>query len=195
MGTLSCRAKFEPVYFSLQKAIRFLTARDGGNADIAGAIYLSAIFFLACHRHPLRAAFFFLEGRYNIATFCINILANDLDATCIPAMLYLRTTDVITIVLRSLTFWLQPVSIFGCFVNNGTSTVVHISSSYLSILAPDRVILAVPIPLTVLLNRVHCPRRFKPLPCRMAGRIRAVEYSVVSVGVFFPLLITIKFEY
>ena len=64
------------------------------------------------------------------------------------------------------------------FARNGTSTAVHMRSSYYSILAPDRVTLAVPISLTVPLNRVHCPKRFIPLPCRMVGRIRVVEYPV-----------------
>ncbi len=64
------------------------------------------------------------------------------------------------------------------FARNGTSTIVHICSPYYSILSPDRVTLTVPISLTVLLNRVHCPKRFIPHPCRMAGRIRIVEYPV-----------------
>ena len=64
------------------------------------------------------------------------------------------------------------------FARNGTSTTVHMCLPYDSILAPDRVTLAVPIPLAVPLNRVHCLRRFIPLPCRMAGRMRVVEYPV-----------------
>jgi len=67
---------------------------------------------------------------------------------------------------------------------NETSKTVHICSPYHSILAPDRVTLAVPIPLTVPLNRVHCPRRFRPHPCRMAGRIREVEFPVALAKYF-----------
>jgi hypothetical protein len=58
--------------------------------------------------------------------------------------------------------------------------MVHLHLPYHSILAPDRVTLAVPIPLAVPLNRVHCPRRFIPLPCRMAGRILEAELQVAA---------------
>jgi len=62
--------------------------------------------------------------------------------------------------------------------SHGTSTILHLRSSYRSILAPDRLALAVPIPLTVPLNRVHCPQRFIPNPFRMVGRILVVEHQV-----------------
>ncbi len=52
-------------------------------------------------RHPLRAAFSIAGGRYDIATFHINILTNDLGAACIPVVLYLRETDVITVPLTT----------------------------------------------------------------------------------------------
>ncbi len=79
---------------------------------------------------------------------------------------------------ESLPFWLQPDSVVGCSLSNDTSTKVHLRSPYHSILAPDRMTLAVPIPLTIPLIRVHCPRRFIPHPCRMAGRILEVELQV-----------------
>ena len=62
--------------------------------------------------------------------------------------------------------------------SHGTSTILHLRSSYRSILAPDRLALAVLIPLTVPLNRVHCPQRFIPSPFRMVGRILVVEHQV-----------------
>jgi len=66
------------------------------------------------YRHLLRVAFFFREELYDIATFYINTLTNDLSAACTPVMQCLRMTDVITVTPKSLTFWSQPVSIFGC---------------------------------------------------------------------------------
>jgi len=91
------------------------------------------------HRHPLRAAFSIAGGRYNIATFHINTLTNDLDAACIPVVQYLRKTDVITVLLRPLTCWLQPISTFGCSFANGTSIrQFTLHSPYHSILAPVR---------------------------------------------------------
>ena len=62
--------------------------------------------------------------------------------------------------------------------SHGTSAVLHLCSSCHSILAPDRLALAVPIPLTVPLDRVHCPQRFIPSPFRMVGRILVVEHQV-----------------
>jgi len=56
--------------------------------------------------------------------------------------------------------------------------MIHLCFPYHSILAPDRVTLAVPIPLAVPLNRVHCPKRFIPHPCRMVGRILETEFQV-----------------
>lgn len=79
---------------------------------------------------------------------------------------------------ESLPFWQQLNSVFSCSHSNGTSTMIYLCLPYHSILAPDRVTLAVPIPLTVPLNRVHCPKRFIPLPCRMAGRILETELQV-----------------
>ena len=79
---------------------------------------------------------------------------------------------------ESLPFWQQLNSVFSCSHSNGTSTMIYLCLSYHSILAPDRVTLAVPIPLTVPLNRVHCPKRFIPLPCRMVGRILETELQV-----------------
>ena len=64
----------------------------------------------------------------------------------------------------------------------GMSTIIYLRSSYFSILAPDRVTLAVPIPLTVLLNRVHCSQRFIPIPFRMVGRILEVELQVALLN-------------
>lgn len=87
-----------------------------------------------------------------------------------------------------LPFWSQPNSVVGCSLANDTSTKVHLRSPYHSILAPDRMTLAVPISLTVPLSRVHCPRRFIPHPCRMAGRILEVELQVVYQRKFPPLL-------
>ena len=58
-------------------------------------------------------------------------------------------------------------------------TKIYFCSPYHAILAPDRVMFAVPIPLAVPLNRVHCPQRFRPRPCRMAGRILEAELQVV----------------
>ncbi len=70
--------------------------------------------------------------------------------------------------------------------SHGTSAILHISSSYHSILAPDRLTLAVPIPLTVPLNRVHCPQPFIPNPFRMVGRILVVEHQVaLSIPLLF----------
>jgi len=91
------------------------------------------------HRHPLRVAFSCPGGRYDIATFHISTLSNGLGATCIPAVQYLRETDVRTIPLRPLTFWLQPDSAFGCLALYGTSRrQFTLHSPYYSILAPDR---------------------------------------------------------
>jgi len=91
------------------------------------------------HQHPLRAAFSIAGGRYDIATFHINALTNDLDAACIPVVHYLRETNVITISLRLLTFWSQPDSAFGCLAANGTSRrQFTLHSPYHSILAPVR---------------------------------------------------------
>ena len=90
------------------------------------------------------------------------------------------------------------------FACNGTSTTVHIGSPYYATLAPDRVTLAVPISLAVPLNRVHCPKRFIPHPCRMAGRIRAVEcpvaFDVILIYVgkiiqYFPFTIFFSHHY
>jgi len=90
-------------------------------------------------RHPLRAAFSIAGGRYNIATFYINILTNDLGAACIPVVLYLRETDVITVSPRLPTCWLQPISAFGCSFVNGTSRrQFTLHSPFHSILAPVR---------------------------------------------------------
>jgi len=61
--------------------------------------------------------------------------------------------------------------------SHGTSTILHLRSSYRSI-PVSRLALAVPIPLTVPLNRVHCPQRFIPNPFRMVGRILVVEHQV-----------------
>ncbi len=110
--------------------------------------------------------------------FCINTLTSDLGAFCIPTRQYLRVTHVIQVTPGVLTFWLQPISVFGCTASHGTSTKVHLHSPYHSILAPDRMTLAVPIPLTVPLNRVHCSQRFIPHPCRMVGRILEAELQV-----------------
>ncbi len=90
------------------------------------------------------------------------------------------------------------------FARNGTSTTVHICSPYYSILAPDRATLAVPISLAVHLNRVHCPKRFIPHPCRMAGRIQVVEYLVAfdvkliyvrKIIQYFPRMIFFSHRY
>ncbi len=77
-----------------------------------------------------------------------------------------------------LPFWWLPISVFGSSTSHGTSTILYLRSSYFSILAPDRVTLAVPIPLAVPLNRVHCSQRFTPFPFRMVGRILKVELQV-----------------
>jgi len=80
-----------------------------------------------------------------------------------------------------LPFWLQPINVFGWSASNETSTKVHICSSYHSILAPDCMTFAVPIPLTVPLIRVHCSHRFIPSPFRMVGRILEVELQVAPL--------------
>ena len=90
-------------------------------------------------RHPLRAAFSIAGGRYDIATFHINTLTNDVGAACIPVVHYLRETDVITVSPRLPTCWLQPISAFGCSFVNGTSRrQFTLHSPYHSILAPVR---------------------------------------------------------
>ena len=117
-----------------------------------------------------RAAFSIAGGRYDIATFHINTLTNDLDAVCIPVVHYLRETDVITVSPRLLTCWLQPISAFGCsFVNETSRRQFTLHSPYHSILAPDHLSTGrVRFPSRFLLYEFHCPRRFTPLPCRMA---------------------------
>ena len=132
------------------------------------------------HRHPLRAAFSIARGLYDIATFCISTLPSDLGIICIPGLRCLRTTHVIRVAPGALTFWSQPNSVFGCSRSNETSTMIHLHLPYHSILVPDRVTLTVPIPLTVPLNRVHCPQRFIPRPCRMVGRILEAELQVAA---------------
>lgn len=113
--------------------------------------------------------------------FYINTLTKDLGGICAPAIQCLRAAHVIEATPRLLTFWLQPISVFGCSSSNGASTILYLHSPYLSILAPDRVTLAVPIPLTVHLNRVHCSQRFIPHPSRMVGRILEVELQVAQL--------------
>jgi len=60
----------------------------------------------------------------------------------------------------------------------GRKTKIYLYSSYHSILASDRVTFAVPVPLAIPLNRVHCPQRFIPHPSRMVGRILKAELQV-----------------
>lgn len=94
-------------------------------------------------QHPLRAAFSLPEESYDIATFHINSLASELGTFCIPALQCLRTTYVIKVIPGTLTLWLQPVSVFGCSLDNGTSTKIQLTLPCHSILAPDRLTLAV----------------------------------------------------
>jgi hypothetical protein len=122
VGSLSCRTNFESVSATLLTAFAFSTLPSTHH-----------------QRHPSRAAFSIAGGWYDIATFRINTLTNDLGAACIPVVHYLRETDVITVPLRLPTCWLQPISAFGCSFVNGTSRrQFTLHSPYHSILAPVR---------------------------------------------------------
>lgn len=117
--------------------------------------------------------------------FCINTLTSELDGICIPAMRCLRVTHVIKVTTEIAYRFGDCLSAsLADLASHGTSTILHIGSSCHSILAPDRLTLAVPIPLTVPLNRVHCPQRFIPNPFRMVGRILVVEHQVALSKTF-----------
>jgi len=78
--SLSRRANLEPVSVSLQDDLRFfhLLIPARSSAPLAGSLLLHG-------------------GPYDIATFHISILTNDLGIACIPRLQCLRATHVIQI--------------------------------------------------------------------------------------------------
>lgn len=119
--SLSCRANSEPVYFPLQKTIHFFFHLIDAlpSASLTGSFLQPWRTIRHCH--------------------VLHIYHNDLlrhSLSCGDAMsVYCPRYQTIP---GSLTFWLQPVSAFGCLLDNAMSTRIHLCLPYKSFLAPDR---------------------------------------------------------